>query len=255
MLSRFLSVTARLPDRSLHAGAAPPPPAAHALVRSGIRPESLPRHVAMVMDGNRRWAQARGLPTAEGHEAGCRALERTVRLSRDWGIRALTVFAFSQENFGRPQAEVDYVMGLIERLIRSNLDEYARTGVRLHVIGDPSRRPASLQSTAREADEACRQLAREVEGGALKPDDIDEPQLASKLATTSAVGELELSCPDLVIRTSGEQRLSNFLMWQSAYSELYFTDALWPDFDEDEYLRALKSFQARQRRFGQRNVI
>ncbi|WVZ96676.1 hypothetical protein U9M48_042282 [Paspalum notatum var. saurae] len=141
-----------------------------------------------------------------------------------------------------------------------------------------ARRPASLQSTAREADEvtgnnsrlhlalatccyggrwdivqACRQkLARQVEGGALRPDDIDEPQLASKLATASAVGEL--SCPDLVIRTSGEQRLSNFLMWQSAYSELHFTDALWPDFDEDEYLRALSSFQGRERRFGQRNV-
>ncbi|KAJ1288471.1 hypothetical protein BS78_02G091800 [Paspalum vaginatum] len=273
MLSRFLSVTARLPDRSLHAGAAPPPP--HALVKRGIRRESLPRHVAVVMDGNGRWAQARGLPTAEGHEAGGRALERTVRLSRDWGIRALTVFAFSQENFGRPQVEVDYVMALIQRMIRKNLDEYVRTGVRVHVIGDPSRRPASLQGTVREAEEmtgnnsrlhlalatcyggrwdivqACRQLARQVEGGALKPDDIDESLLAGKLAT-SVVGEL--SCPDLVIRTSGEQRMSNFLMWQSAYSELYFTDALWPDFDEDEYLRALKSFQGRERRFGTRNV-
>ncbi|XP_066393894.1 cis-prenyltransferase 4, chloroplastic-like [Miscanthus floridulus] len=279
MLSRFLSVTARRTRhqaRRLHAGAgavvAPPP---QALVQSGIRPESLPRHVAVVTDGNRRWAKARGMLTAEGHEAGRRALEHTIGLSHAWGIRALTVFAFSQENFGRPKMEVDYLMGMIERTIRDNIDEYARNGIRMHVIGDPSRRPASLQNAAREAEEmtrnnskfhlmlatcysgrwdivqACRELAGEVQGKTLRPEDIDESLLASKLATGVAG---EFSCPDLVIRTSGEVRLSNFLMWQSAYSELYFTDVMWPDFGETEYLQALSSFQSRERRFGQRNA-
>ncbi|KAJ1288472.1 hypothetical protein BS78_02G091900 [Paspalum vaginatum] len=240
-----------------------------------VRPESLPRHVAVVADGNRRWAQARGLLTAEGHDAGCRAVERTVRLSRAWGIRVLTVFAFSLENLGRPKVEVDHLMGKIERAIRDNLDEYARNGIRVHVIGDPSKQPPSLQSTAREAEEvtrsnselhlilaicysgqwdilqACRQIAGEVQGSLLRPEDIDAALLAGKLAT-SVVGEV--ACPDLIIRTSGEQRLSNFLMWQSAYSELYFTDTLWPDFGEDEYLQALSSFQSRERRFGTRTA-
>ena len=150
-----------------------------------------------------------------------------------------------------------------------------RNGIRMHVIGDPSRRPASLQNAAREAEEmtrnnsqlhlmlatcysgrwdivrACRELAGEVQGNLLMPEDIDESLLASKLATGVAG---EFSCPDLVIRTSGEVRLSNFLMWQSAYSELYFTDTLWPDFGEAEYLQALTSFQNRERRFGQRNA-
>ncbi|WVZ62971.1 hypothetical protein U9M48_012657 [Paspalum notatum var. saurae] len=271
-----------------------------------VRPESLPRHVAVVPDGNRRWAQARGRLTADGHDAGCRAVELTVRLSREWGIRVLTVFVFSLENFGRPKAwpplhslshspspdniftlflnslnlkaEVDYLMAMIERLIRDNLDEYARNGIRLHVIGDASRQPASLQSTAREAEEttrsnselhlilaicysgqwdilqACRQLAGEVHQGSslLRAEDIDEALLAGKLAT-SVVGT-EVACPDLIIRTSGEQRLSNFLMWQSAYSELYFTDTLWPDFGEEDYLQALSSFQGRERRFGTRTA-
>ncbi|KAL6611227.1 hypothetical protein ACP70R_039155 [Stipagrostis hirtigluma subsp. patula] len=272
MLPRLMSgTTARrrralslCPRRTLHAGTgAVAPPV-----------DQMPRHVAVVMDGNRRWAQQRGLPTVEGHEAGRRALERTVRLSRAWGVRALTAFAFSNENFGRPQAEVDYVMGLIERTIRDNVDEYVRDGIRLHVIGDSSRRPASLQKAAMEAEEmtrhnsrlhmmlavcysgrwdivqACRELAREAQGGLLRPEDVDESMLAGRLVTGVAAGEL--SCPDLLIRTSGELRLSNFLLWQSAYSELFFTDTLWPDFGEAEYLQALTSFQSRERRFGER---
>ncbi|CAL5080013.1 unnamed protein product [Urochloa decumbens] len=231
----LVSRTARralLPAHRLHAGGAAPPE--EALVRCGIRPESVPRHVAVVPDGNRRWAQARGLPTAEGHEAGRRALESTVLLSHAWGVRALTVFAFSQENFGRPKAEVDCVMGTIERMIRDNLDEY-ESG-RLEIV------------------EACRALARRVEGGLLRPADIDEALLAGELQTSAAAGDDELSCPDLVVRTSGEHRLSNFLLWQSAYSELYFADALWPDFGEAEYLKALRAFQSRERRFGQRTA-
>ncbi|CAN6197650.1 unnamed protein product [Urochloa humidicola] len=279
MLASSLSRTARrallIPARRLQAGAGAAPP--EALVRAGIWPESVPRHVAVVPDGNRRWAQARGLPTAEGHEAGRRALESTVLLSRAWGVRALTVFAFSQENFGHPKVEVDCVMGMIERMIRENVDEYERIGIRVHVIGDPTGRPESLQKAAREADErtrsnsdlhlmmatcysgrweiaeACRQLARRVQSGLLRPEDIDEALLAGELHTSAAAGG-ELSCPDLVVRTSGEQRISNFLLWQSAYSELYFTDALWPDFGEAEYLKALSAFQSRERRFGQRTA-
>nr|CAB3452760.1 unnamed protein product [Digitaria exilis] len=254
LLSRSLSRTARrtrlqlMDHRRLHAGAGAPPPLA--LVQSGIRPESLPRHVAVVLDGNRRWAQERGLLTPDGHEAGRRALEHM---------------------------EVDYLMGLIERTIRENVDLYERIGIRVHVIGDPSRRPRSLQDAAREAEEqtrnnsklhlmlatcysgrweiveACRELARRVQGSLLRPEDIDEQLLAGELRTSAAAGE-ELSCPDLLIRTSGEQRLSNFLLWQSAYSELYFTDTLWPDFGEAEYLKALSSFQSRERRFGQRTA-
>ncbi|OEL24061.1 Dehydrodolichyl diphosphate synthase 3 [Dichanthelium oligosanthes] len=255
MLSNFLSRTihrTRLPDYRLQAGtdAAVAPP--DALAQSGIRPESLPRHVAVVPDGNRRWAQARGLLTPDGHEVGRRALEHTM--------------------------EVDYLMGMIERTIRENVDEYERreNGIRVHVIGDPSRWPESLQKTAREAEEktrnnsklhlmlatcysgrwelvqACRALAHKVQGNLLRPEDIDESMLAGELQTSAAAGEF--SCPDLVIRTSGEQRLSNFLLWQSAYSELYFTDTLWPDFGEAEYLQALSSFQSRERRFGQRTA-
>ncbi|KAL6639424.1 hypothetical protein ACP70R_023154 [Stipagrostis hirtigluma subsp. patula] len=199
---RALSLWPLIMPRFLHAGTgAVAPPV-----------DPMPRHVALVMDGNRRWAQARGLTTAEGHEAGGRALQRTVRLSLAWGIRALTAFAFSNENFGRPKMEVDFVMWLIERMIRDHIDEYAREGVRLHVIGDSSRRPASLQKAAMEAEEltrhnwrlhmmlavcysgrwdivqACRELAREAQGGLLRPEDIGESMLAGRLVTSVAVG-------------------------------------------------------------------
>nr|CAB3456517.1 unnamed protein product [Digitaria exilis] len=247
----------------------PPPPRARAdtdreaaLLACGLRPESLPRHVAVVMDGNTRWARARGLPPADGHKAGGRNLERVVGLSRAWGIRALTAFA-----------EVEYMMGLSEWLIGDNVDKLSRQGIRLQVIGDATKMPGSLQRAAAWADEAtrhnselhvmlaicysgrwdmvqaCRELARAARDGELSPDDIDEAVLAGKLATRDAGGEL--ACPDLVIRTSGELRLSNFLLWQAAYSELFFSDKMWPDFGEAEYLDALRSFQSRDRRFGQ----
>ncbi|PAN16307.1 hypothetical protein PAHAL_3G052600 [Panicum hallii] len=244
-----------------------------ALVQRGLRKELMPRHVAFVMDGNRRWAEARGLTTAEGHEAGSRALKKIRQLSVAWGIRAITVFAFSQENFRRPEEEVDCCMELIEQGIRDEMEEYTRNGIRLHVIGDPSTRPASLQDAVREAEEmtrnnsrfrmilatgysgrwdivqACRELAAKVQDKLLNPEDIDEAMLAGHLST-NVLGEF--ACPDLLIRTSGELRLSNFLLWQSAYTELYFTNKMWPDFGEDEYIQALKDFQSRERRFGQR---
>ncbi|CAL5080098.1 unnamed protein product [Urochloa decumbens] len=250
---------------------------AKALLRSsGLRPESLPRHVAVVMDGNTRWARARGLTPADGHKAGGRNLERIVGLSRAWGIRALTAFVCSYENLNRPKAEVDYMMGLSEWLIGDNIDKLSRQGIRLQVIGDTRRMPATLRRAAAEADEAtrhnsglhvmlaicysgrwdlmqaCRELARAARAGEIAPDDIDEAMLAGRLATAGA-GD-ELACPDLVVRTSGEMRLSNFLLWQAAYSELFFIDKMWPEFGEDEYLEALRSFQSRDRRFGQTRV-
>ncbi|XP_002461959.1 uncharacterized protein LOC8061664 isoform X1 [Sorghum bicolor] len=252
--------------------------AAEALLQSGLRPESLPRHVAVVMDGNSRWARARGLTPADGHKAGGRNLERIVGLSRAWGIRALTAFVCSRENLSRPKAEVDYMMGLSEWLIGDNIDKLSRQGIRLQVIGDATQMPASLRSAAEQADEAtrhnsqlhvmlaicysgrwdmvqaCRELVREAQAGRLSPDDVDESLVAGKLAT-SAAGHGEFSCPDLVVRTSGELRLSNFLLWQSAYSEFFFTDKMWPDFGEAEYLEALRSFQARDRRFGQSKLL
>ncbi|CAN6330769.1 unnamed protein product [Urochloa humidicola] len=248
------------------------------LVQAGLRAELMPRHVAFVMDGSRRWAQTRGLTTAEGHEAGGHALmKKIVELSITWGIRTITAFAFSQENSTRPEPEVKFAMELMERGIRDNIEGFAREGVRMHIIGDRSRMPASLQDAAREAEEmtgnnsrfhftlaicysgqwdiarACRKLATKVEDKLLRPEDIDEAMLASHLSTNNILGP-ELACPDLVIRTGSELRLSNFLLWQSAYSELYFTKTLWPDFGEDEYLKALKDFQTRERRFGQRKV-
>ncbi|XP_047054080.1 isoprenyl transferase-like [Lolium rigidum] len=258
------------------AGAAPA--AAESLLPPGLRAESLPRHVAVVMDGNVRWARARGMPSAFGHEAGRRALEDTVRLSRAWGIRALTAFAFSHENWSRPKLEVDFLMGLFERVINDSVAEFLRDGIRLRVIGDCSRLPASLQRAAREAEEAtrnnsqldltlaisysgrrdvvqaCRSLAEKVRAGLLRPEDIDESLFAGELETSRGSDELLIPCPDLLIRTSGELRLSNFLLWQSAYSELFFTDTLWPDFGEADYLEALCSFQSRDRRFGRRNL-
>ncbi|TVU39384.1 hypothetical protein EJB05_12798, partial [Eragrostis curvula] len=173
----------------------------------------MPRHVAVVMDGHARWARARGLPMADGHHAGLRTLHRIVRLSRAWG------------------AEVDFLMRNLEAYIRDSADEFSRDGVRLHVIGDSPSRPASLLAAAREAYEATSHNS-----------DLVFMLIAGRLATGVAAGDEELSYPDLVIRTSGEQRLSNFLLWQSAYSELYFADTMWPDFDEDAYLKALASY-------------
>ncbi|GJN07551.1 hypothetical protein PR202_ga25391 [Eleusine coracana subsp. coracana] len=263
MLSRVLCRIARrrgLSPRCLNAAGIGTVVTPEALGRSGLRPESMPRHVALVTDGNRRWAQERGLSTAEGHEAGRRTLEQLIWHSRAWDIRAVTVFAFLQENFGRPKA--------------SPLQSPGSKGIRMHVIGDPSRRPVSLQNAIDEAEEvtrnnsqlhlmfalcysgrweivqACRELARHVQGNLLRPEDIDESLLVSKLGTTIAAGEF--SCPDLLIRTSGELNLSNFLLWQCAYSELYFTHTLWSDFGEAEYLKALCFFQSRERQFGQR---
>ncbi|XP_044379031.1 cis-prenyltransferase 4, chloroplastic-like [Triticum aestivum] len=237
--------------------------------------ESLPHHVAVIMDGNSRWARARGMPTSAGHAALQPALEETVRLSCARGIRVLTAFAFSHQNWDRPKEEVDFCMAVYNRFIQDNVAQFLREGIRLRVIGDCSRLPTYLQKTAQNAEEetssnsqldlmlaigysgrtdilqACGKLARKVHSKLLRPEDIDESLFADELQTSWTD---EFPCPDLLIRTSGELRLSNFLLWQSAYSELFFTDTLWPDFGEAEYLQALMSFQSRDRRFGKRKL-
>ncbi len=234
-----------------------------------VKEGELPRHVAIIMDGNGRWARARGLPRTAGHQAGALAAERVVRFAATrLGISHMTLFAFSAENWARPQAEVDYLMDLLADFIRQRRAEFVEAGVHLRVIGDLTRAPGRLRrevadtiaETARndrlhltialgyggrqELAAAAQQIAREVARGELTPEQVDEQTFAARLETAG------IPDPDLVIRTSGEERLSNFLLWQSAYAELCFTAVLWPDFTPAELVRCVGAYQARQRRFG-----
>jgi undecaprenyl diphosphate synthase len=230
---------------------------------------SVPHHVAVIMDGNGRWAQRRGLPRPAGHQAGAEAVRRVVEESVRAGVRVLTLFAFSSENWRRPRHEVALLMDLFFRALKRELPRLKANGVRLRIIGDRAafsdrlqRRMADAEAATAGGDrlvlqvaanyggrwditQAARALARAVKAGELEPDAIDETRLGGALSFPDA-GD-----PDLLIRTGGEQRLSNFLLWQSAYTELYFTDTLWPDFDAPAYSRVLQAFGARQRRFGQ----
>lgn len=231
-------------------------------------PGSLPRHVAIIMDGNGRWAKARMLPRVAGHRSGVEAVRRVTRAARAYGIEVLTLYAFSSENWRRPETEVRDLMGLLRQFLANELAELVREGVRLRIIGDYGRFSPDLvamidDAVARTADNdgpvlvialnygaqaeiaaAARRLAGEVREGRLAPEDIDETRFAEALATG------DLPPVDLLIRTSGEQRLSNFLLWQAAYAELLFIDTLWPDFDEKALGDALDQFSRRQRRFG-----
>ena len=239
-----------------------------ALRALGLDPARLPVHVAIIMDGNGRWATRRGLPRVEGHRAGRAAIRRTVEAAAELGIRVLTLFAFSTENWRRPRDEVQALCELYEQVLWEETPELARKGVRVHVIGDRSEFPPSLQEAIRYAEEttrgnetlhlvgalnyggraeivqAARALAAAVLRGEVCPESIGEGDLASHLQTHP------LPDPDLIIRTAGERRLSNFLVWQSAYAELYFTEVLWPDFDRHVLLEALRDYQGRVRRFG-----
>jgi undecaprenyl diphosphate synthase len=230
--------------------------------------QRLPRHVAVIMDGNGRWAKRQGLPRIMGHQRGVDTLKELLRCCKDWGIEALTAYAFSTENWGRPHAEVEFLMTLFERVLRRELQEMQEEGVQIHFVGDLPSLPDSLQAeiqramTAtqqnqkikfvvatnyggrREILQACRQIAQAAAQGKIDPEDIDEALFERHLYTAG------LSDPDLLIRTSGEMRVSNFLLWQVAYSELYVTDTFWPDFDRQEFHRALTDFQQRHRRFG-----
>jgi len=220
------------------------------------------------MDGNGRWAGQRKLPRVMGHREGVEALKRTLRLCSDWGIGALTAYAFSTENWNRPGEEVSFLMTLFERVLAKELQALEREQVRIRFLGDLEQLPEGLQQLIQDATErtaantgirfnvctnyggrrelvrAARLLAEQVERGELDPAAIDEQTFASQLLTA---GQAD---PDLLIRTSGEQRISNFLLWQLAYAELHITDVLWPDFDEAALITALMDFQSRQRRFG-----
>jgi undecaprenyl diphosphate synthase len=230
----------------------------------------VPRHVAIIMDGNGRWAAKRGLPRVAGHRAGAEAVRNTLKAAVKAGIEVLTIYAFSSENWRRSEEEVSDLKGLLGYYLERELEELAREGVRLRLIGDPAafgpqlveRLERAVKRTAQndrltlvvalnygarsEIAGAAQQLAAKALAGEVDPADIDEARLAAELATH------DLPELDLMIRTSGEKRLSNFLLWQAAYSELVFVDTLWPDFGEETLNAALEEFSGRQRRFGGR---
>lgn len=229
---------------------------------------AMPAHVAIIMDGNGRWAAARGLPRIEGHRRGVEALRKAVRTAIDMRIAVLTVYSFSAENWSRPVQEISDLMGLLRRFIRNDLADLHRHGVRVRVIGERDNLQADIRALLDEAETltrhnpgltlvvafnygsrqeiaaALRRMAFAVAGGELEPQALNEETIGAYLDTAG------LPDPDLIIRTSGEQRLSNFLMWQAAYAELVFLPEHWPDFDRASFERAIASYTRRERRFG-----
>ena len=228
----------------------------------------VPRHVAIIMDGNGRWAKRRHLPRTAGHQAGVSAVRKTVEHCAKRGVEVLTLFAFSSENWRRPEEEVNVLMRLFMLTLDRETKKLNNNNIRLRVIGDRSAFPDLLQRKIEESEkmtqsnqrmtlviaanyggrwdiaQAARKLAQEVKNGALSPDQIDEPLLAARLSNA------DLPEPDLFIRTGGEKRISNFLLWHLAYTELYFTETLWPDFDEKSLDEAITEYGRRERRFG-----
>ena len=220
------------------------------------------RHVAIIMDGNGRWAKRRHLPRAEGHRRGVEAVRRIARAAREMGLEALTLYAFSTENWRRSEDEISALMGLMKRFILSDLDEFAANNVRLKIIGDYKAFPADIaklidNALARTAGNDGTTLAVALNYGAQDEIARAAAVAAAKGSVTAEAIEAELDTAgmpplDLLIRTSGEQRLSNFLLWQAAYAELWFTDVLWPDFKPEHLAEALASFGTRERRYGGR---
>jgi len=228
----------------------------------------IPRHLAIIMDGNGRWAEQRRLPRILGHRKGVETVQRIVDDSLDLGIGYLTLYAFSSENWGRPRDEVDALMGLLGNFLKKELRQIQERGIRLVAIGELDRLPeatvkilkdiiektehntkmvmnlALSYGSRNELTRAMRRLARDVAEGRLQSDDLSEQDIEARLDTH------DIPDPDLLIRTSGEMRISNFLLWQIAYTELYFTETLWPDFSRDELMQALEVYSNRQRRFG-----
>jgi len=228
----------------------------------------LPQHVAIIMDGNGRWAKKRLFNRIKGHERGSETVRMVVRTSRRIGIRYLTLYAFSTENWQRPKTEVTALMALLKKFLRQERAEMLENNIRLHAIGQTDRLPADVQQTLRETQDQTRKndgmqlnlalsyggraeilgmvqaIAEEVATGKLAPQSVTEDTINDHLYTR------EIPDPDLMIRTSGEMRISNFLLWQLAYSEIFITDTLWPDFNQEEYLHILRDFQQRDRRFG-----
>jgi undecaprenyl diphosphate synthase len=227
-----------------------------------------PEHIAIIMDGNGRWAKARGLPRAAGHRAGVEALRQAVRNAGDLGIAWMTVYAFSSENWSRPKSEVTDLMGLLKLFIRRDLAELHQNGVRVRVIGERASLQADIRKLLEEAEQltmgnrsmnlviafnygsrdeiarAARKVAEEASAGRLKPEDITPESFAAFLDT------MDIPDPDLIIRTGGEERLSNFLLWQAAYAEFIFLSCYWPDFARTHLVEAISSFARRERRFG-----
>ena len=228
----------------------------------------IPQHVAIIMDGNGRWAKKRGLPRTMGHAQGARVVEQILEDADHMGIRYLTVYAFSTENWSRPDAEVKALMNLLRTYMKTSLAKCARNNVRIRVIGDKSRLDDDLQASIKNLEEstagntgigfqiainyggrdeivrAVRKIAEDVKNGKTAPADITE-QMISDTADTAGIPD-----PDLLIRTCGEERISNFLLWQGAYTELYFTDTAWPDFTKEELEKAVDSYNHRTRRYG-----
>ena len=228
----------------------------------------MPNHIAIIMDGNGRWAKSRGLPRTMGHTAGVEALKNTLHLSSHWGIESLTVYAFSTENWSRPSEEVNFLMTLFESVLKRELTSLKLKEVKINFLGDLDPLPIALKDLINESVEstlnnkgihfnvctnyggrrelvlAAQKLAERSAKGELDPSLIDEKLFASELFTACE------SDPDLLIRTSGEKRISNFLLWQLAYAEIHVTDVLWPDFNSDALAKALLDYQSRRRRFG-----
>ncbi|MDL2269544.1 isoprenyl transferase [Desulfosarcina sp. OttesenSCG-928-A07] len=242
--------------------------AAFVLEKPGLNPALLPRHVAIIMDGNGRWAKKRLLNRISGHEKGADAVRTIVRTARRLGISALTLYAFSTENWQRPKAEVSGLMILLRRFLESERKTLIENDIRLNAIGQIHRLPESVRNilvpvmhetasckamvltlalsygARAEIVQMAKMIASAAKAGALDPDAVDEKTISDHLYTR------DLPDPDLLIRTSGEMRLSNFLLWQMAYTEMVFTPTLWPDFDEAEFITILKTYQHRERRFG-----
>lgn len=260
---RFLEVDVKVPLDDI----AEPGTDARAVLEL-LEPGRLPNHVAIIMDGNGRWATARKLPRVEGHRAGIRAVRQTIETAARLGIDVVTLYAFSTENWKRPRHEVLTLMGLLKEYINRELKTFLKHDLRFRPIGRIDQLDASVQrelDRAVEATSSCkgsliqialnysgrqeltdtvRSAVREAVAGTLKPDELDEAWIEDHLTTR---GQPD---PDLLIRTSGEQRISNFLLWQLAYSEIYFAPVLWPDFNQEEFLKALLAYQRRERRFG-----
>ena len=232
-------------------------------------PPSVPRHIAIIMDGNGRWAKANGYPRHQGHRAGVKSTRAVVEAAAERGIKALTLFAFSSENWSRPSDEVSSLMSLFFEVLQREVDALHENRIQVRFVGARDELSSGLQKRLQAAEEltadndgmqlvlavayggrwdivqATRKLAERVEAGQLSAGDIDEHSLAAELSLAG------MPAPDLLIRTGGERRISNFLLWDMAYSELYFTDRLWPDFNADDLDLALKFFAGRERRFGQ----
>jgi len=231
-------------------------------------PDKLPRHVAIIMDGNGRWARARGLRRNEGHLAGAESARAVAECCAELGIPTLTLYAFSTENWNRPRSEVRFLMSNLRKFLKEHRDDFLKNGVRVAAIGDVEGLPAAVREEIRATQEATRdgekltlvvalnygarreithavrQIAARVQRGELEPGDIDEATVREHLYTAG------LPDPDLLIRTAGEMRLSNFLLYQLSYAEIYVTETLWPDFRREEFMEALQEFARRERRFG-----